>query len=68
MKAKLSFALVVLAFTLGLIPAPAPAASVKIQCGSYCGITHCIEGYTCGPYVNSSGQVVCGCHPGGIKP
>jgi len=66
MKARLSFAFAALVLSLGLTPAP--AANVKINCDSYCGITRCIEGYTCGPYVNSSGQVVCGCHPGGIKP
>ena len=73
MKARLSFALTVLVLSLGLTPAPAPASSVKINCDSYCGITRCIDEiggptYVCGPYVNSSGQVVCGCHPGGIKP
>ena len=68
MKARLSFAFAVLVLSLGLTPAPAPASSVKINCSSYCAVVRCIEGYTCGPYVNSSGQVVCGCHPGGIKP
>ena len=67
MKARLSFAFAVLVLSLGLTPA-APASSVKINCDSYYGITHCLDGLTCGPYVNSSGQVVCGCHPGGIKP
>jgi hypothetical protein len=66
MKARLSFAFAVLVFSFAM--APAPAASVKINCDSYCGITHCLEGYTCGPYTNSSGQTVCGCHPSIIKP
>jgi hypothetical protein len=66
MKARLSFAFAILILSLGLTPAP--ASSVKINCDPYCGITHCLEGYTCGPYINSSGQAVCGCHPGGIKP
>ncbi|HTG32889.1 MAG TPA: hypothetical protein VLB76_08135 [Thermoanaerobaculia bacterium] len=66
MKARLSFAFAVLAFSVALTPAP--ASSEKINCVSYCGITRCIEGYTCGPYINSSGQTVCGCHPGIFKP
>jgi hypothetical protein len=71
MKARLSFAFAVLVLSLGLTPA-APASSVKINCDSYCATVRCIDDgstrYVCGPYINSSGQVVCGCHPGGIKP
>jgi hypothetical protein len=64
MKARLSFAFALLVFSLGLTPAPAAPA----QCSSYCAIVRCIEGYTCGPYINSSGQTVCGCHPSIFKP
>ena len=62
MKAKLSLALAVLVFSLALTPAPAAVAPT--QCSSFCATVRCIGGYVCGLYVNSSGQTVCGCHPG----
>jgi hypothetical protein len=67
MKARLSFAFAILVLSLGLTPA-APASSEKITCDTYCGITHCLDGYTCGGYTNSSGQRVCGCYPDIFKP
>jgi len=60
MKAKLSFALAILVFSLGL--APAPAATTPSQCSNFCARARCIGGYVCGLYTNSSGQTVCGCH------
>ena len=60
MKAKLSFALAILVFSLGL--APAPAAIVPTQCSAFCATVRCFPEKICGPYVNSSGQTVCGCH------
>jgi hypothetical protein len=62
MKAKLSFALVVLAFSLGLIPAPASSVVVPTKCSAFCATVRCIEGTICGPYINSAGQKACGCH------
>ncbi|HKV10298.1 MAG TPA: hypothetical protein VJ725_19310 [Thermoanaerobaculia bacterium] len=59
MKARLFFALAAFALTLAATAGNAAAAS----CTSYCAIVRCLDGYTCGPYVNSSGQTVCGCHP-----
>jgi hypothetical protein len=61
MKTKLFFALAAFALTLGATPGKVAAAPDK--CLSYCAIVRCINGYVCGPYVNSSGQTVCGCHP-----
>ena len=61
MKARLSLALLVIALTFTLVPSqPVKAAD---QCTSYCSRVRCIGDYICGPYVNSSGQTVCGCHP-----
>jgi hypothetical protein len=62
MKARLSFAFAVLVLSFALTPAP--AASVSTQCSSFCATVRCIGGYVCGLYTNSSGQTVCGCHPG----
>ena len=59
MKARLFFALAAFALTLAATPGNAAAPS----CTSYCAIVRCIGDYICGPYVNSSGQTVCGCHP-----
>lgn len=42
---------------------PQPAAAPINSCSSYCSRVRCIGDYICGPYVNSSGQTVCGCHP-----
>jgi hypothetical protein len=69
MKAKLFFALAAFALTLAAMPRTTSAASAAAaQCTSYCAIVRCIDGYVCGPYVNSSGQIVCGCHPGPVRP
>ena len=62
MKAKLSFAFAVLVFSLALTPAP--AATTTSQCSDFCARARCIGGYVCGLYTNSTGQTVCGCHPG----
>jgi hypothetical protein len=58
MKAKLIFALVVLALSLGLA-----AEAIPPSCSAFCAVVRCLPDYVCGPYVNSSGQTVCGCHP-----
>jgi hypothetical protein len=60
MKVRLSFAFAVLVLSLGLTPAPA----APTQCSAFCATVRCIGGYVCGLYTNSSGQTVCGCHPG----
>ncbi len=61
MKARLSFAFAVLVFSLALTP-PAPAAIVPTQCSAFCATVRCFPEKICGPYINSSGQTVCGCH------
>lgn len=66
MKARLFFALA--AFALTLSATPGSAAAPSQSCLSYCSIVRCIEGYVCGPYTNSSGQTVCGCHPDPFRP
>lgn len=66
MKAKLFFAFAAFALTLAAMPRTTSAAAA--QCTSYCAIVRCIDGYVCGPYVNSSGQTVCGCHPRPVRP
>lgn len=58
MKAKLIFAFTVFALSLALTAEAAPP-----QCSAFCAIVRCLPGYVCGPYTNSSGQTVCGCHP-----
>jgi hypothetical protein len=64
MKAKLSFALAVLAFSVALQPVPTPdqpIGTVK-DCAAICARTLCVPNQTCGLYTNGSGQTVCGCH------
>ena len=61
MKAKLFVLTLVLALSAALQPPPSQAA--PDSCLPFCAIVRCISGYVCGPYVNSSGQTVCGCHP-----
>ncbi|HYG62637.1 MAG TPA: hypothetical protein VEL74_08650 [Thermoanaerobaculia bacterium] len=58
MKAKLIFMLALVALTLSLQPVQS-----QTSCSAFCSKVRCIGGYICGPYVNSSGQTVCGCHP-----
>ena len=58
MKAKLIFAVALLALTFALEPVQS-----QTSCSAFCAKVRCIGGYVCGPYVNSSGQTVCGCHP-----
>lgn len=67
MKTKLFFALAAFALTLSVTPGKVAAAAPN-QCLSFCAIVRCLDGYVCGPYVNSSGQTVCGCHPGPVRP
>jgi hypothetical protein len=63
MKAKLSFALAVFALSLAVQPEPdQPVAAAPDKCASFCAIVSCIPYQTCGLYINSSGQTVCGCH------
>jgi hypothetical protein len=66
MKAKLFFAFAAFALTLAAMPRTTSAAAD--QCLPYCAIVRCLDGYVCGPYVNSSGQTVCGCHPRPVRP
>lgn len=66
MKAKLLFLTLALALSLTL-PSPSGAASglrAQDPCLSFCAVVSCFPGTFCGPYVNSSGQTVCGCHSG----
>jgi hypothetical protein len=58
MKAKLIFAVALVALTLALEPAQS-----QTSCSAFCAKVRCIGGYICGLYTNSSGQTVCGCHP-----
>jgi len=60
MKIKLLGVLAALALTASAATAVVIAPD---SCLSYCAVVRCIEGYTCGQYINSSGQKVCGCHP-----
>jgi len=67
MKAKLFFLTLALALSVLLQPAfsgAAPKASVlQPSCDLFCAQVRCIPEDVCGPFVNSSGQKVCGCHP-----
>jgi hypothetical protein len=67
MKAKLLFLTLVLVLTAALQPSPSRAASsgliIQNSCLSLCARIRCLPEYTCGQYVDSSGQTVCGCHP-----
>lgn len=67
MKARLFFALAAFALTLLAVPGKEASAAAP-SCTSYCAIVRCLDGYICGPYVNSSGQTVCGCHPSPFRP
>jgi hypothetical protein len=58
MKIKLLGVLAALALTTSAATAAPPN-----NCSAFCATVRCIGGYTCGLYVNSSGQTVCGCHP-----
>jgi hypothetical protein len=60
MKAKLFF--LTLALALSVILQPSPSGAVT-TCQAFCARVRCIPENVCGPYVNSSGQTVCGCHP-----
>jgi hypothetical protein len=67
MKAKLFFLTLALALSVTLQPSPSGAASqsqiIQQSCLSFCAVVRCFPENVCGPYVNSSGQTVCGCHP-----
>jgi hypothetical protein len=66
MKAKLFFLTLALALSAILQPSPSRAASqivIQQSCLSFCAVVRCFPENVCGPYVNSSGQTVCGCHP-----
>lgn len=69
MKAKLFFLTLALALSVILQPSPSGAASqaqiIEQSCLSFCAVVHCLPENVCGKYVNSSGQIVCGCHPSG---
>lgn len=67
MKTKLIFALSLLALSLAPLPTLSTAEAAK-TCSQFCATVRCIGGYVCGPYVNSSGATVCGCHPIDIRP
>lgn len=58
MKKKLFGLLALLALTAS---ATASAVSPK-TCADFCAAARCMSGYTCGLYVDASGQTVCGCH------
>ena len=67
MKAKLSFALTILALSLAAQPAPSPSPDQPVaitpeKCASLCARILCVPYQTCGLYTNASGQTVCGCH------
>jgi hypothetical protein len=66
MKAKLSFALAILALSLAAQPVPSPEPDQPVaapdKCASFCAVVLCVPYQTCGLYINSSGQTVCGCH------
>jgi hypothetical protein len=65
MKAKLTFALVALAFTLTLgdlrPPLSVQTAITPQQCASFCMRALCFT-ERCGLHTDSSGQTVCGCY------
>jgi len=67
MKAKLFFLTLALALSVILQPAFSRAASkasvIQPSCALFCAQVRCIPEDVCGPFVNSSGQKVCGCHP-----
>ena len=66
MKAKLFFLTLALALTVILQPSPSGATStlsIQQSCLAFCSKVRCIPEDVCGPFVNSSGQTVCGCHP-----
>ena len=66
MKTKLFFLTLVLALSVILQPSPSGAAStltLQQSCLFFCSQVRCIPEDVCGPFVNSSGQTVCGCHP-----
>jgi len=60
MKAKLFFLTLALALSVTLQSSPSEAVT---SCQAFCSRVRCIAEYVCGPFVNSSGQTVCGCHP-----
>lgn len=63
MKARLSFALAVLAFSFALQPVTQPDQPIAIQdCAALCARILCVPNQTCGAYTNNSGQPACGCH------
>ena len=66
MKAKLFFLTLALALSVILQPSPSGAAAqntIQQSCLAFCSRVRCIPEDVCGPFVNSSGQTVCGCHP-----
>ncbi|MFL6237617.1 MAG: hypothetical protein ACJ76N_31155 [Thermoanaerobaculia bacterium] len=64
MKAKLSLVLTALTLSLAAQPAPSPGNPLAApdKCASFCAVVFCVPNQTCGPFINSSGQTVCGCH------
>jgi hypothetical protein len=62
MKAKLFFLTLALILSAILRPSPSGAA-IQPSCQLFCAQVLCIPEDVCGPFVNSSGQTVCGCHP-----
>lgn len=63
MKIKRILALAL--FTLA-VAATSHATLTPLPCFQLCARIACIPEDTCGPYVNSQGQSVCGCHPRNI--
>lgn len=57
---RLTLALAAFTLTLG-IAEMAPAASGPNSCEQFCWIVSCEGSLSCGPYIDSSGQLACGC-------
>ena len=61
MKRKQLFALAILAAFAALTPTT--SKGIGVSCAFFCSQVNCIPEDVCGPFVNGSGQTVCGCHP-----
>lgn len=60
---KLKQLLVLAIFAAAVALAPAASSGLVSSCALFCASVRCVPESVCGPYVNGSGQTVCGCHP-----
>lgn len=60
---KLKQLVVLSALALLAVLAPGVRSGLTVSCAFFCSQVNCIPEDVCGPFVNGSGQTVCGCHP-----